>query len=124
MSKIGVEIRIDVTKIEKQRIYNGQKGKYLTMTAFIDPDNEDQYGNHGMVTHSKNEGEDRAPILGNAKVFWRDNQGNGQQNTNTNAPAQGRGGAVPYQQHANAQGAVQSHSSQPSGDQFDKDFPF
>lgn len=70
--KIGVEIKIDVTKIEKHRIYNGQKGKYLTMTAFIDPDNEDQYGNHGMVTHAKNEGEERAPILGNTKVFWRD----------------------------------------------------
>lgn len=70
--KVGVELKIDVTKIDKARIYEGQKGKYLTMTAFIDVDNKDQYDNNGMITHKKEEGEERAPILGNAKVFWTD----------------------------------------------------
>jgi hypothetical protein len=72
--KVGIELRIDVTKIEKARIYNGQKGKYLTMTAFVDLDQKDQYDNNGMITHAKMEGEERAPILGNAKVFWTDAQ--------------------------------------------------
>ena len=72
MSKYGVEISIDVSKIEKARLFKGKKGTYLTMTTFIDVDNKDQYENNGMVTHKKNEGEERAPILGNVKVFWSD----------------------------------------------------
>lgn len=70
--KIGVEIKIDVTKIDKARIFTGQKGKYLTMTTFIDIDNQDQYGNNGMVTHKKDQNENQTPILGNSKVFWSD----------------------------------------------------
>ena len=69
-NKYGIEIKIDVTKIDKARLFEGKKGKYLTMTAFIDVENEDQYGNNGMVTHKKEQGEDKAPILGNARVFW------------------------------------------------------
>ena len=74
MSKIGVEISIDVTKIEKERLYQGKKGKYLTMTTFIDLDTKDQYDNNGFVAHKKNEGEGNTPILGNVKVFWSDSQ--------------------------------------------------
>lgn len=70
--KLGIEISIDVTKIDKDRIYEGKKGKYLTMTTFVDVDNKDQYENNGMVTHKKKEGEKSAPILGNVKVFWTD----------------------------------------------------
>ncbi len=71
--KVGIELRIDVTKIDKARIYEGQKGKYLTMTAFVDLDTQDQYGNNGMITHKKEEGEQgNTPILGNTKVFWSD----------------------------------------------------
>ncbi len=73
--KVGIELRIDVTKIDKARIYEGQKGKYLTMTAFVDLDTKDQYGNNGMITHKKEENEQgNTPILGNTKVFWSDKQ--------------------------------------------------
>ena len=34
--KVGIELKIDVTKIDKQRLYRGEKGTYLTMTAFVD----------------------------------------------------------------------------------------
>ncbi len=105
MAKYGVELRIDVTKIEKARIYEGEKGKYLTMTVFVDPDHADQYGNNGMITHKKNEGEERAPILGNCKVFWSDN-------------------AQPNQQQQ-AQNAVASQQYQAPADDFDNsDIPF
>lgn len=70
--KVGIELKIDVTKIDKARLYKGNKGTYLTVTSFVDLDQADQYNNNGMVTHKKQEGEERAPILGNAKVFWRD----------------------------------------------------
>ena len=83
MSKIGVSLRIDVSKIEKERLYKGQKGVYLDATAFIDLDELDQYGNSGMITQdvSKEERDagTKGAILGNTKVFWSDRQGGGQQ---------------------------------------------
>lgn len=72
--KIGVEVSIDVTKIEKARLYQGKKGKYLTMTTFIDVEQTDQYGNNGFIAHKKEQDGQNAPILGNVKVFWSDAQ--------------------------------------------------
>ena len=121
-NKIGVELKIDVTKIDKSRIYNGQKGKYLAMTVFIDPDNAGQYGDHGMITHAKIEGEQKTPehlpILGNAKVFWRDS---GAQNSNQ-APQQQK---TPYQQGVQAAQPQKTYESAPAMDDFENsDIPF
>lgn len=68
--KIGVEVKIDVTKIEKMRLFKGDKGTYLTMTTFIDTEVVDNYGNNGFIAHKKDKDEERTPILGNVKVFW------------------------------------------------------
>lgn len=78
MSKVGVSIKIDVTKIDKSLLYKGAKGAYLDATVFID-DTPDKYGNNGMVTQdvskeAKSSGE-KGPILGNVKVFWREDDG-------------------------------------------------
>ena len=76
MSKIGVNISIDVTKIDKAHLVQGKKGTYLNLTAFIDPSETDQYGNNGMVTQGLNkEARDagqKSAILGNSKVFWQE----------------------------------------------------
>lgn len=76
MPKIAVQIKIDVKKIEKARLFQGATALYLDSTVFIDLGEADQYGNHGMVTQdvSKEEREagTRGPILGNVKIFWRD----------------------------------------------------
>lgn len=78
MSKIGVALKIDVTKIEKARLYQGNKGTYLDATVFIDMDNPGPYGDHGMITQDVTKEERQAgtkgPILGNCKVFFRDDQ--------------------------------------------------
>jgi len=76
MSKIGVSVKIDVTKIDKALLYKSEKGAYLNATVFIDIDSPDKYGNHGMVTQdiskeAKDAGE-KGPILGNVKIFWKD----------------------------------------------------
>ena len=106
--KIGVEISIDVKKIEKARLYQGQKGTYLTMTAFIDIDNKDQYDNNGMVVHKKEKDETgQTPILGNCKVFWND-QGGAQQ-------------SAPQQPKTSAPSAPDNI---PGFDDFDDDLPF
>ena len=74
--KIGIALKIDVSKIDKDRLFQGQKGTYLDATAFVDLDTLDQYGNSGMITQdvSKEEKEagTKGAILGNSKVFWRD----------------------------------------------------
>tara|TARA_R110002020_G_scaffold2048_3_gene9412 strand:+ start:1921 stop:2238 length:318 start_codon:yes stop_codon:yes gene_type:complete len=72
---LGVSLKIDVTKIDKARLYKGAKGTYLDATVFIDVDNPDQYGNNGMITQSVSKEERDAgakgAILGNSKVFLK-----------------------------------------------------
>jgi hypothetical protein len=76
MAKIGVSLKINVSKIEKTRLFKGEKGQYLDATVFIDLDELDQYGNSGMITQDVSKEEKQAgtkgAILGNSKVFWRD----------------------------------------------------
>lgn len=125
--KIGVEVQIDVTKIEKARLYQGQKGNYLTMTTFIDVEQQDQYGNNGFIAHKKNQDEQQnPPILGNVKVFWNDSQQQApqQQGGFQQAPQQG------YQQQAPqmpsqqlAQKRQQAQQQAPAVD-FDDSIPF
>lgn len=77
MTKIGVNFKIDVKKIDKARLFSGQKGTYLDATVFIDIDEFDQYGNSGMITQDVSKEEKaqnvKGNILGNCKVFWQEN---------------------------------------------------
>ena len=72
--KIGVNLSINVKDIIKERLVTHQNGKvYLNMTAFIDVENQGQYGDNGMITHAKLKDEQgQMQILGNAKVFWKE----------------------------------------------------
>jgi len=78
MSKVGISLKINVSMIEKARLFKGAKGMYLDATAFVDLDELDQYGNSGMITQdvSKEEKESgtKGPILGNSKIFWKGEQ--------------------------------------------------
>lgn len=71
MSKTVV-LKIDVTKIDKARLFEGQKGTYLDAIVFIS-DETDQYGNNGMIVQSVTQEERQAGtkgnILGNCKVI-------------------------------------------------------
>ncbi len=71
MAKL-ISLKIDVTKIDKARLYKGAKGTYLDATVYLN-DEPDEYGNSGMITQSvtKDERESgvRGAILGNAKVL-------------------------------------------------------
>jgi hypothetical protein len=76
MAKIGVSLKINVSKIDKARLYVGKKGTYLDATVFIDLDELDQFGNSGMISQSVSQEERQAgtkgEVLGDSKVFWRD----------------------------------------------------
>lgn len=115
--KIGVSLKIDVTKIDKARLFKGEKGTYLDATAFIDLDQLDQYGNSGMITQDVSKDERaqgvKGNILGNSKVFFKDN---GQ-------PAQ----SVHHQQPTGYQNQANPTYAQPQAqpqDDFDDDIPF
>ena len=73
--KLGVSLKIDVSKIDKSKLFKGQKGTYLDAQVFIDID-PDQYGNNGMITQALDkaarEAGEKGAILGNAKIFWND----------------------------------------------------
>ena len=73
--QIRVNVSIDVTKIEKERLYKGAKGTYLNLTTYLDLDEKDQYGQNGFISQqvSKEEKEAkvRTPILGNCDVVWK-----------------------------------------------------
>src|SRR5690554_7795538 len=97
MSKVGVRLKIDVSKIEKARLFKGQKGVYLDATCFIDLDEKGQYGDNGMVTQdvTKEEREQgiKGPILGNVTVFYRDDRAGRQRRSRRRA--RGRRAAGP-----------------------------
>ena len=50
--KVGLNVRIDVTKIDKARLYKGAKGTYLDLTTFVDTTTADQYENNGFISQS------------------------------------------------------------------------
>ena len=64
---------IDLTKIPKDKIIEGKKGKYLPITITLN-DDVDQFGNNGpvVVQQSKEEREAKTEkvYLGNVKVVW------------------------------------------------------
>ena len=112
--KIGVNIKIDVTKLDKNRFFKGQKGTYADLTAFIDIDNTGEFGDNGIVTQSVSKAERESkvqmPIIGNSKVFYKD--GGGAETTDwpgDPSSHQGVGGAP---------------SPQASTDDFENDIPF
>jgi len=75
--KLGISVKIDVSKIDKSRLYKGQKGTYLDLTTFINTAELDQYDNNGFISQSMTKeeregGVEKTPILGNVKVFYND----------------------------------------------------
>ena len=73
--KIGISVKIDVTKIDKARLFKREKGTYLDLTTFIDTEQADKFENHGFISQSvsKEERDEgiQTPILGNCRVFYK-----------------------------------------------------
>ncbi len=117
--KYGVRIKLDVSKIDKSKLFRGQKGVYLDATVFIDVDQKDQYDNNGMITQDVTKEEKAAgqqgPILGNVQVFWSD----GQQQQQRQQPMQQQA-----PQRAPQQQQQSPMQSLPPADDFDQDIPF
>ena len=122
MSSVGIRVKLDVSKIDKNRLFKGAKGVYLDATVFIDIDQKDQYENNGMITQDvtkeEREGGVKGPILGNVQVFW---QGESKQQGQQPQQNQGQPQQQPQQAPAKYQQQQPPAQSQPSGD-FDNSF--
>lgn len=90
--KVGLNIKINVSNIEKGRLFAGKKGKYLDAQVFVDLDNVSEYGDNGMITQAitKEERENgvKSQILGNATVFWKSESQQSQRTQQQQAPQQ------------------------------------
>ena len=68
---------IDLTKIPKDKIIEGKKGKYLPITITLN-DELDQFGNQGPVsvqqTKEERDAKTAKTYLGNVKVVWTNDQ--------------------------------------------------
>lgn len=105
--RIGFNMTIDVTKLDKSRFFKGKKGTYAKLTGFVDTEETSKYGDNGTITQELSK-EDRdngvkLPILGNAKVFWKDGQSGQQsqgrqpqQNNHNNGHDDGQGSEIPF----------------------------
>lgn len=72
-----ISANIDLTKIEKSKIYEGKKGKYYPITIVLN-DELGQYGDSGYIQteQTKEERDAKAPksYLGNVKIVWTNGQ--------------------------------------------------
>jgi hypothetical protein len=70
MSKL-ITAKIDVTKIPKEAIYIGEKGKYLSIDIWIN-DEDDNYGNDTSINVSQSKEDREAKVkkvyIGNGKT--------------------------------------------------------
>ncbi len=87
-----INFSINLDKIDKSKIINGKKGKYLPLTVTLN--NElDQYGNQGPVIIAQSKEERAAKsdktYLGNATVVWTDG------NNVERAPYEGQDSELP-----------------------------
>jgi len=92
MSKT-IALKIDVSKIDKSRLFQGKKGTYLDAVLFL-KDDDDEYGNNGMivqsVTQEEREAGTRGAILGNSKQIG------GQKVETTSAPVTESNDDLPF----------------------------
>lgn len=65
-------LQLQLHRIDKQRLVQGQKGKYLDFVAFPNREGRDDHGNDGVVVQSvskeEREAGQRGPILGNFRL--------------------------------------------------------
>ena len=70
-----IKTSIDLTKIDKSKIIDGKKGKYLPISITVNNE-PDQFGNQGPVCIDQTKEEREAKVakvyLGNCKVVWTD----------------------------------------------------
>jgi hypothetical protein len=60
-----ISLSVNVDKVDKKKLYKGKKGRYLDLYLWETP--ESDYGDY--LVKQRGEGDEKLPILGNAKYF-------------------------------------------------------
>lgn len=72
MDKQLIALNLNLSLVDKARLYKGKKGQYLSAVLHLTP-TVDQYGNNGFIVESITKEErqngQRGTILGNAKIL-------------------------------------------------------
>lgn len=76
MGLIGMNLKIDVTKLDKERFFKAESGAvYADLTLFLNTKDVDQYGQSGGISQSTSKEERdkglQMPFVGNAKIFMK-----------------------------------------------------
>jgi hypothetical protein len=84
-----IVVKIDVTKIDKTRLYEGKKGVYLD-ALLMHNTGESKYGDDGFIIQSipkeaRDAGE-RGPIIGNWRYLTANNEANNDQEGGEKVP--------------------------------------
>lgn len=70
-----ITAKIDVTKILKEHLFTGKKGKYLDICLMPNRDGKSEFGDDYFITQGVSkearERNERGPIIGNARVLVR-----------------------------------------------------
>jgi hypothetical protein len=97
MAKI-ISVKINVTKIDKLRLFKGKNGTYLDCALI--PSSNDQYGNDFMVVQNVTKEEraagKRGEIIGNGKWFGSDSPRNQQAGKQPQPAQDNNGDDVPF----------------------------
>jgi len=64
-----MRVKLNLSKIDKSKIFEGKKGKYVDITIALN-DEKDEYGNN-VAAFMQDKGEDKN-YLGNGRVVWAD----------------------------------------------------
>jgi len=65
--RLGINLSIDVTKLDKSRFFKGKKGTYAKLTCFVDTEETSQYGDNGTITQEVSKGTGRTAL---SFRFW------------------------------------------------------
>ncbi len=67
-----IRCKLNYSKIDKSKLFKGEKGLYMDITLLENRDGPDEYGNHYMVVQDlgkeSREAGVKNPILGNGKI--------------------------------------------------------
>ena len=111
MAMYGIRLKIDVTKIIRDWIFEGKKGKYVDATLWLDSKDTDDYGNNGSIKHDRPKGLREAeknlpkeqhtiePFIGSASIFFhKSSEEDPQEPEPQQAPYEARAVEQPTQQ--------------------------
>ena len=77
--KHRLKLKMNLSKFDMDRVFEGKAGKYLDFTLLVDPEADlDRYNNHGFIAHTQSQAEREAksyaPIVGNFEITWKEGQ--------------------------------------------------